>query len=104
LKGVSDNVTYNLTFAFEEYTRDGQNYLLVVNTKLKMAPQSLTIRYENFFDDEILNDRFTRKISASWKGALDNFAAVYFDSYAQGYGNVFNRFLEEVPLSELFDS
>ncbi|KAH0810532.1 hypothetical protein GEV33_012258 [Tenebrio molitor] len=100
---TAQNVTYTLTFAFEEYTKDDLNYLLIVDTKLKMAPQSMTIRYENLFDDEIFNDRFALKMNANWKAVLDSFQAVYFDSYAQGYGNVFNKFLEEVPLSDLFD-
>ncbi|CAH1381779.1 unnamed protein product, partial [Tenebrio molitor] len=70
-EGISENVTYTLTFAFEEYTKDDLNYLLIVDTKLKMAPQSMTIRYENLFDDEILNDRFALKMNANWKAALD---------------------------------
>ncbi|CAH1382491.1 unnamed protein product [Tenebrio molitor] len=100
---TAQNVTYTLTFTFEEYTRDNQNYLLVVDTQLKMAPRAMSGRYDNLFKDKALNDAFSREMSADWKKPFGHFSSIYFDSYAQWYGNVFNRFLEKVPLTELFD-
>jgi hypothetical protein len=100
---VLENVTYTLTFTFEEYTRDNQNYLLVVDTQLKMAPRAMSGRYDNLFKDKALNDAFSREMSADWKKPFGHFSSIYFDSYAQWYGNVCNRFLEKVPLTELFD-
>jgi hypothetical protein len=100
---ILENVTYTLIFTFEEYTRDNQNYLLVVDTQLKMAPRAMSGRYDNLFKDKALNDAFCREISSDWKKPFGQFSSIYFDSYAQGYGNVFNRFLEKVPLTKLFD-
>jgi hypothetical protein len=95
---VLENVTYTLTFTFEEYTRDNQNYLLVVDTQLKMAPRAMSGRYDNLFKDKALNDAFSREMSADWKKPFGHFSSIYFDRYAKGYGNVFNRFVSKTCL------
>jgi hypothetical protein len=100
---ILENVQYRLYFTFEEYTRDNQNYLLVIDSKLASHPESLKFHFGNLFKDEILNDGFNREISQNWKTVFEQFGAIYFDSYAQGYGNVLNNFLEKVPLIDLFD-
>ncbi|CAH1379872.1 unnamed protein product [Tenebrio molitor] len=56
---TAQNVTYTLIFTFEEYTRDNENYLLVVDTQLKMAPRAMSRRYDNLFKDKALNDAFS---------------------------------------------
>jgi hypothetical protein len=56
---ILENVTYTLIFTFEEYTRDNENYLLVVDTQLKMAPRAMSRRYDNLFKDKALNDAFS---------------------------------------------
>jgi hypothetical protein len=38
------------TFTFEEYTRDNQDYLLVIDRKLVM----IKIHFDNLFKDKIL--------------------------------------------------
>jgi hypothetical protein len=96
-------VSYTLTFTFEEYTRDNQDYLLVIDSKFVWEPQSMKIHFDNLFKDKILNDGFSREMSADWKKSFVHFAPLFLDSYAQAYGNFFNRFLEIVPLTDLFD-
>jgi hypothetical protein len=86
------------TFTFEEYTRDNQNYLLVIDSKLEMAPQSVKIHFDNLFKDKILNEGFNRELSADWKKTFVHFGPIYFDSFAQAYDNVFNRFLKKYLL------
>ncbi|CAH1382494.1 unnamed protein product [Tenebrio molitor] len=100
---TKQNVSYTLTFTFEEYTRDNQDYLLVIDSKLVWEPQSMKIHFDNLFKDKILNDGFSREMSADWKKSFVHFAPIYSDTYAQAYGNVFNRFLEIVPLTDLID-
>jgi hypothetical protein len=97
------NVTFTFTFTFEEYTKDGENHLLVVDTKLEMAPQSMSAHFENLLRDKDLNDAFSREMSLNWKISFGYFAPIYLDSYAQRCGNIFNTFLEKVPAAELFD-
>jgi hypothetical protein len=91
-----------LSFSFEEYTRDGQKYFQVIDTKLEMAPQSMTAHFKNLFRSKNLEDAFNQEITLNWKQATQYFKSIYFDSYAQGYGDVFNNFLEKVPVAELF--
>ncbi|CAH1382501.1 unnamed protein product [Tenebrio molitor] len=99
---TAQNVTYTLSFSFEEYTRDGQKYFQVIDTKLEMAPQSMTAHFKNLFRSKNLEDAFNQEITLNWKQATQYFESIYFDSYAQGYGDVFNNFLEKVPVAELF--
>jgi hypothetical protein len=96
-------VSYTFTFTFEEYTRDNQDYLLVTDSKLVWEPQSMKVHFDNLFKDKILNDGFSREMSADWKKSFVQFAPLFLDRYAQAYGNFFNRFLEIVPLTDLFD-
>jgi hypothetical protein len=96
-------VTYTLNFTFEDYTKDNQDYLFVIDSKMVIDPQSMKIHFGNFFKDKILNDAFSDELTANWKNALAYFMSIYSDSYAQAYGDFFNRFLEKVPLAELFD-
>jgi hypothetical protein len=96
-------VTYTFNFTFEEYTKDNQDYLLVIDSKMVMEPQSMKIYFGNFFKDKILNDAFSHELTANWKKVVAYFMSIYSDSYAQAYGDFFNRFLEKVPLAELFD-
>jgi hypothetical protein len=70
---------------------------------MMIKPESMTFYYENLFKDKALNDEFNKEMSGSWKEILANFAAGYMDSYAKGYGDVFNHFLEVVPLVDLFE-
>ncbi|CAH1382503.1 unnamed protein product, partial [Tenebrio molitor] len=100
---IGQNVQYTLNFTFEEYTKDNQDYLLVIESKLDSHPESLKFHFGNLFKDEILNDGFNREINQNWKTVFEQFKAIYFDSYAQGYGNVLNNFLGKVPLIDLFD-
>ncbi|CAH1382507.1 unnamed protein product [Tenebrio molitor] len=97
------NVTFTFTFTFEEYTKDGKNHLLVVDTKLEMAPQSMSAHFENLLRDKDLNDAFSREMSLNWKISFGYFAPIYLDSYGQRCGNIFNTFLEKVPVAEIFD-
>jgi ABC-type enterochelin transport system substrate-binding protein len=96
-------VTYTFKFTFEEYTKDNQDYLLVIDSKMVIDPQSMKIYYRNFFKDKVLDDAFSRELTANWKKVVAYFMPIYFDSYAQSYGNMFNRFLEKVSFAELFD-
>jgi hypothetical protein len=63
----------------------------------------MKIHFDNLFKDKILNDGFSRELSADWKKSFVHFAPIYSDTYAQAYANVFNRFLEIVPLTDLID-
>jgi hypothetical protein len=94
---------HRFTFTFEDYTKDKQNYFLVIETKLEMDVQSMTFHFENLFKDKILNEGFNRELDASTKKVLEYTFPIYLDSYGQGYERVFNNFLEKVPLTELFD-
>jgi hypothetical protein len=96
-------VTYTFNFTFEEYTKDNQDYLLVIDSKIVLDPQSMKIHYGNFFKDKVLDDAFSRELTANWKKVVAYFMPIYFDSYGQSYGDFFNKFLEIVPLAELFD-
>jgi hypothetical protein len=89
-------VTYTLKFTFEEYTKDNQDYQLVIDSKLMMHPQSMKIYYGHFFKDKILDDAFSHELTANWKKVIAYFMSTYFDSYGQSYGDFFNRFLEKV--------
>ncbi|CAH1382499.1 unnamed protein product [Tenebrio molitor] len=100
---TAKNTTYMFTFTFEDYTKDKQNYFLVIDTKLEMDVQSMTFHYENLFKDKILNEAFNRELDANTKKVLEYAFPIYLDSYGQGYERVFNNFLEKVPLTELFD-
>jgi hypothetical protein len=91
------------TFTFEDYTKDKQNYFLVIDTKLEMDVQSMTFHFENLFKDKVLNEAFNRELGVKTKKVLDYNFPIYLDSYGQGYQRVFNNFLEKVPLTELFD-
>jgi hypothetical protein len=96
-------VTYTINFTFEEYTKDNQDYLLVIDSKMVVEPQSVKFYVGNFFKDKILNDAFSHELTANWKKVVAYFVSIYCDKYAQAYGDFFNRFLEKVPLAELFD-
>jgi hypothetical protein len=96
-------VTYTLNFTFEEYSKDNQDYLLVIDSKMVMDPRSIKFYFGNFFKDKILDDAFSHELTANWEKVLVYFMPIFSDSYAQAYGNLFNRFLEKVPLAELFD-
>jgi hypothetical protein len=98
-----ENVKSTFTFTFEEYTREGQNHLFVLDSKVEMAPQSMSAHFENLLRDKDLNDAFSREMSLHWKISFGYFAPIYLDSYAQSVGNVFNNFLEKVPVAEIFD-
>jgi hypothetical protein len=96
-------VTYTINFTFEEYTKDNQDYLLVIDSKMVVEPQSVKFYVGNFFKEKILNDAFSHELTANWKKVVAYFVSIYCDNYAQAYGDFFNRFLEKVPLAELFD-
>ncbi|KAJ3618490.1 hypothetical protein MTP99_006473 [Tenebrio molitor] len=100
---AAQNTTYTVTFTFEDYTRDKQNYFLVIDTKLEMDVQSMTFHFENLFKDKVLNEAFNRELDANTKKVLEYTFLIYLDGYAQGYERVFNNFLEKIPLTELFD-
>jgi hypothetical protein len=100
---ILENAQYTLNFTFEEYTKDNQNYLVVIESKVDSHPDSWKFHFGNVFQDETLNDGFNREVNQNWKTVSEEFKAIYFDSYAQGYGNVLNNFLEKVPVIDLFD-
>ncbi|CAH1382500.1 unnamed protein product, partial [Tenebrio molitor] len=75
------NVTYTFKFTFEEYTKDNQDYLLVIDSKMVIDPQSMKIYYRNFFKDKVLDDAFSRELTANWKKVVAYFMPIYFDSY-----------------------
>jgi hypothetical protein len=69
---------------------------------MMIKADSISLNYENLFEDKVLNDAFNRELSKNWKLILANFDAIYMDSYAKVYGDVFNNFLQVVPLMDLF--
>jgi hypothetical protein len=100
---ISENPIYTIKFTLEEYVKDNKKYLRVVDSNMTLKPESMTMYFENLFKNKVLNDAFNREMSESWKVILANFSAGYMDSYAKVYGDVFNNFLEVVPLVDLFE-
>ncbi|KAJ3617211.1 hypothetical protein MTP99_007455 [Tenebrio molitor] len=97
------NPIYTIKFTLEEYVKDNKKYLRVVDSNMTLKPESMTMYFENLFKNKVLNDAFNREMSESWKVIFANFSAGYMDSYAKVYGDVFNNFLEVVPLVDLFE-
>ncbi|KAJ3621575.1 hypothetical protein MTP99_003692 [Tenebrio molitor] len=85
---TAQNVTYTLTFIFEEYTKDNENYLLVVDSELKMAPRAMSGRYDNLFKDKALNDAFCREMSSDWKKPFEHFSSIYFDTLTELFDGI----------------
>ncbi|KAJ3617208.1 hypothetical protein MTP99_007453 [Tenebrio molitor] len=73
------NPTYTTKFTLEEYLSDNKKYL------------------------RALNDAFNREMNENWKLIFAKSTTPYLNSYAQIYGDVFNNFLEVVPLVNLFE-
>jgi hypothetical protein len=99
----ADNVTYTITFTFEEYTKDGKTHLHVIHNHLVMQPQDVIFNFENLFQDKELNDGFNRAMSRKWKQILSDIGPLYLANYGQAYAAIFNNLLSKVPLEELFD-
>jgi hypothetical protein len=59
--------------------------------------------FENLFEDEDLNDGFSRAMSHKWREILEELLSIYGDYYGKVYGEVLDNFLSKVPLDELFD-
>jgi hypothetical protein len=59
-------VTYTINFTFEEYTKDNQDYLLVIDSKMVVEPQSVKFYVGNFFKDKILNDAFNHELTHAY--------------------------------------
>ncbi|KAJ3617212.1 hypothetical protein MTP99_007456 [Tenebrio molitor] len=101
--GTLKNPIYTVKFTLEEYLKDDKKYLRVVDSKMTVKPESMTFYFENLFKNKVLNDAFNQEMTESWKVVLANLSAGYIDSYAKAYGDVFNNFLEVVPLVDLFE-
>jgi hypothetical protein len=99
----SENPIYTVKFTLEEYLKDDKKYLRVVDSKMTVKPEPMTFYFENLFKNKVLNDAFNQEMTESWKVVLANLSAGYIDSYAKAYGDVFNNFLEVVPLVDLFE-
>ncbi|KAJ3621577.1 hypothetical protein MTP99_003694 [Tenebrio molitor] len=100
---LSHNVTYTITFTFEEYTKDGKTHLHVIDDNLVMQPQELIFNFENLLEDKELNDGFNRAMNRKWKPIFNDLAPIYVANYGHAYAAIFNNFLSKVPLMELFD-
>jgi hypothetical protein len=100
---LSGNVTYLVTFTFQDYTKNDKTHWRVINTNLMMQPQEVVALFENLFEDKDLNDGFSRAMSHKWREILEEFLSIYGDYYGKVYGEVFDNFLSKVPFDELFD-
>jgi hypothetical protein len=99
---LSGNVTYVVTFTFQEYTKNDKTHWRVINTNLMMQPQGLVALFENLFEEKDLDDGFSRAISQKWREILEDLVSIYVDYCGKAHGQVFDNFLSKVPLDELF--
>jgi hypothetical protein len=90
---LSGNVTYVVTFTFQEYTKNDKTHWRVINTNLMMQPQEVVALFENLFEDKDLNDGFSRAMSHKWREILEELLSIYVDYYGKAYGEVFDNFL-----------
>ncbi|XP_068912362.1 protein takeout-like isoform X2 [Tenebrio molitor] len=90
---LSRNVTYVVTFTFQEYTKNDKTHWRVINTNLMMQPQEVVALFENLFEDKDLNDGFSRAMSHKWREILEELLSIYVDYYGKAYGEVFDNFL-----------
>lgn len=98
-----DKVRAPATYTFEEYQKNGQTHMKILDVKLSTEPEHVTFQFDNLFNgDKTLGDNINKVMNDNWKDVYDDVKLNYSEAFSTITKTIFNSLLERVPLSELF--
>ncbi|KAJ3651228.1 hypothetical protein Zmor_017279 [Zophobas morio] len=99
-----DDVNFVFTFNLDEYDKSGEKYYKIKKSTLVAGPQLIHFQLDNLFgEDEALGKHLNDVFNENWKALWDDVESSYEEVFNQLITNDFDRFLEKVPVSEIFD-
>ncbi|XP_044262561.1 protein takeout-like isoform X2 [Tribolium madens] len=101
-----DKPEFILTFNLEEYEKEGEKYLKVINKTLSIKPQKMHFEFSNdlFGGDKEFTNIVKTAMNENWKDIYADVGPSYEEAYGQIFMSIFNNLLSKVPISELFNS
>ncbi|CAH1383492.1 hypothetical protein MTP99_005992 [Tenebrio molitor] len=103
--GVITFVELKFFFNFDlvEYERQGLSYFSIIDKKLILAATVIKSDFQNLFGgDQEMKNSFNRMINSNWRMVFHDVKDKYEDIFGDVFTGVFNRFLSQVSISELF--
>ncbi|KAJ3658225.1 hypothetical protein Zmor_009978 [Zophobas morio] len=95
--------TFKLTFTLEEYKKNDEKYLKVVDTVFRMEGKTGAVVFQNLFNNTRLNEDINIAISENWEDSLEYWQKSFPKVFSIPFENIFNKLLEQVPVTELID-
>ena len=98
-----DNLHFTFTFNLEEYDKDGEKHYKIKDSKLIAKPELIHFQLDNLFGgDEALGKHINDVFNENWSALWEDLESSYEEAFGQIFSNIFGRFLEKVPISEIF--
>ncbi|KAJ3651226.1 hypothetical protein Zmor_017277 [Zophobas morio] len=99
-----DDVNFVFTFNLDEYDKNGEKYYKIKESTLVAVPQLIHFQLDNLFgEDEALGKHLNDVFNENWKVLWDDVGSSYEEAFNQLITHAFGRFLEKVPVSEIFE-
>lgn len=101
--GVEVELKFFFNFDLVEYERQGLSYFSIIDKKLILASTVIKSDFQNLFGgDEEMKNSFNTMINSNWRMVFHDVKDKYEDIFGDVFTGVFNRFLSQVSISELF--
>lgn len=101
---LAENMEYFFKIQLEEYTKNFLKYFKIVGSDLEMLPHTIKFNFGNLFEgDENLSEMINQVFSENSKDVFADVKKSYEDAFGQIFTNIFDKFLEKVPIVDLFD-
>ena len=95
--------TFQIVFNLEEYEKGNLKYFRARDGSSHMEMEKATFDFKNIFKKGCLDGELSEMMNENWENIAAYFQKTFPKFWISVYERKFNKFLEKVPVSELFD-